>query len=210
MTNPNEMNAHLANDIVAFYDFIDSARKVMATKLEKSSLCSAVDARVEVPNQDSSTAPADTKFESAIHADIHNIEKLLPYLAGFTSAELQKFKSIIDVEVSGLEGDMSIREKLIGTIPGAIFTGISVSLVWFGFWSSIYYIEVIGDLGLMLKDEIISFSAVEAILIIVIMLGGTFGVFSYVYQAWRGRKQASYLRAIKRALSLYLLDSADV
>lgn len=205
VTNPNEMNVHLANEIVVFYDFIDSARKIMASKLSKSSLCSTVKTRIEIQNQDKSEAPPDTKFESAIYADIHNIEKLLPYLNGYTPAELEKFRTMIDIEVSGLEGDMSIREKLIGTIPGAIFTGISVSFIWFGFWSSIYYIEVVGDLGQMLKDEIVSFAAVEAILIIVITLGGTFGVFSYVYQAWRGRKQASYLRAIKRAISLHLL-----
>ena len=201
----SDTQVKLGNKIVAYYDFIDGARKVISSKTAGSSLSAAVKERIEIPRTDKS-GPADLKFESAIHSDIEKIEKLLPYLQGFEPELLNNFQNMVNIEIGGLEGDLSPKERLLGTKLGAIFTAVSVALIWFGFWANFYNPQFARELFDALKEAMVGVAVIEAILIIVIFLGGTFGIISYVYQSWRGRRQASLLRTISRAITLYLIE----
>lgn len=205
MTVSSDMNSLMAEDIIAFYDFIDGARNAMASESPESSLCAAVKDRIEIPQSESK----DLKFESAIHADIQNIEQLLPYLQGFKPEELVDFQRMIYVEICGLEGDKNPREQLLRSRPGAIFIALSAALFWWGFWSKIYDMKAFQEpLSLLsfLIEYIIKIEIIEAVLILVILFGGMISINWYVYKTWRNMKQASFLRTINRAISLYLLN----
>ena len=203
-----KQQTELGDKIVGFYEFIDKALVVMKARSVETPLGGMIKKSLEIPNKDKSETP-DLKFESAIHSDLANVEKLIPLLSHYEYRQLCDYQKMIEVEIDGLEGDMSPKAILMSTRGGAIFTGFTLAAFWFAFWSNIYVVEGSGEFLNAMKESLTNVALIELVLILIIWLGGTFGLISYAYMMFKNNRQANCLRSIKRAIALLLLISAS-
>ena len=197
MASTQEQQKQLGNKIVDFYGFVEQALQIIGHGASPGALSTDVKKAIEIPVENESP---DIKFDSAIHGDIATIENLMPLFATYEPDRLLEFQKMTEVEIAGLEGDMSLKVILMNTFFGALFTGFVMMVFWFSLWNNLHIIPEGRAFLDKLRGWVEGIPVIDMILFVFVFLGGTIGVGIYVYVTFKNNRQAAHLRSINRAL----------
>jgi hypothetical protein len=186
-----------AGEISQFLMFLHEMRETLAKAQQSNSdpAVQTIRGMIEDHYTDDQGKPAVyIAMESALYDDAPAIIALWNRFEAYDNDQLRRYRRLIEIELSGLNGDRHPRKVFDRSPFGLAALIIGTITIWMTFLR-IYSGE---DLGPLL--ELIRFNAIVGVLWIV----GMFLVVWYIVRTHRNNLQVAHLATVARAIDLYL------